>query len=248
MAMLASLAGASGCDDRGQKSSSREVTATSAISSTTDIPTRSGREHDDAFVPKGANLERQRQAIEGLERGVRETTAASADIVQELERAKRDFEAAEERRRKTQTLIRASEEELTKATGDFEAAKKRWEYFQTLVILAAAVDANNLEEYRKLTGVRDVSSLRCEDGMSTAAFRRLLASKGVNLVGKDIDHIVPRSLGGADHPANYQILSSSKNRSLGNAWNATKCADAGAKCAGAIAVSRRCGGYTGTGY
>jgi len=49
--------------------------------------------------------------------------------------------------------------------------------------------------------------------VSTASHRLNLIDKGVNLTGKDIDHIIPKNLGGADTPLNYQVVSSSLNRS-----------------------------------
>ena len=58
-----------------------------------------------------------------------------------------------------------------------------------------------------------------------------MTAAGVNLVGKDIDHIIPKSLGGADHPSNYQVLDSSLNRSLGATWNREKCQMVSSQCA-----------------
>ena len=85
--------------------------------------------------------------------------------------------------------------------------------------------------------------------MSTAAYRALLTGQGVNLAGVDVDHIVPRSLGGADNPANYQLLPSSINRSLGATWNEDKCLGVGTeRCARAITASRECGTLRGTGF
>jgi len=49
--------------------------------------------------------------------------------------------------------------------------------------------------------------------MSTHSFRTELTEKGINLTGKDIDHIVPKNLGGIDHPLNYQVVDSSLNSS-----------------------------------
>jgi len=55
----------------------------------------------------------------------------------------------------------------------------------------------------------------CEGHMSTAAYRRQLRAQGVPLAGRDVDHVFPRALGGADTIDNYQLLPSSVNRSLG---------------------------------
>ncbi len=55
----------------------------------------------------------------------------------------------------------------------------------------------------------------CQGHMSTAAYRRQLRADGVPIEGRDVDHVFPRALGGADNVANYQLLPSSVNRSLG---------------------------------
>lgn len=56
----------------------------------------------------------------------------------------------------------------------------------------------------------------CGTRMSTAAYRKMLRKKGIDLDGLDADHGLPKSLGGADHPLNYRMIDSSLNRSLGN--------------------------------
>lgn len=73
--------------------------------------------------------------------------------------------------------------------------------------------------------------------------------QGVDLAGKDIDHIVPRSLGGADNPGNYRIISAHENRSLGATWNEEKCLAVGeTRCARAVATSHECGSLRGIGF
>lgn len=187
------------------------------------------------------------EAVEALERGVQEAGENAADLNQLLEGARQQFEKATMKYEASQKLTATSQATSQKAVDEFAKAEQKWRYYQVLVELAAAVDAANLEKFRAATKSQGVKSLRCEDGMSTSAFRRQLATEGVDIQGKDIDHIVPRSLGGADHPANYQLLSSSLNRSLGNQWGSEKCLAAGAQCAGAVAISRKCGSYAGSG-
>ncbi len=132
-----------------------------------------------------------------------------------------------------------------------QRAHARWQLFRELVVAAALVDGANLDASRLAharTPRADRSS-SCNGGMSTAAYRAVLVAKGVALGGMDVDHIVPRSLGGADHPSNYQLLPSSVNRSIGNAWNEDKCLAVGEKeCANAIAISRKCGSLHGLGF
>lgn len=187
-------------------------------------------------------------AVEELERGVRGVQANAADIEQEFARAKQLYEEAKVKWDAARRLTEASETSIGSAIESFEAAEKKWKYYQVLIEVAAAVDANNLDKFRASTGVKNVRSLNCDAGMSTAAFRRQLTLDGVNIEGMDVDHIVPRSLGGADHPANYQLLSSSVNRSIGNRWDAAKCLATRGQCAGAVAISRRCGNFSGTGF
>jgi hypothetical protein len=51
--------------------------------------------------------------------------------------------------------------------------------------------------------------------MPTDAYRKKLESAGVSVEGKDVDHVIPKSIGGADHPINYKLWDSSTNRSCG---------------------------------
>jgi hypothetical protein len=160
--------------------------------------------------------------------------------------AERAFNATE----KTWQLVARSSDStsdrFTAAREAWEEARFRWELYQTLVVVAAAIDAHNLERFRLETGNQMVDSLDCDEGLTTGAFRALLIRLGYSLVGKEIDHIVPRSLGGADHPANYRVIDGSLNRRLGNEWGPDKCRAVGKQtCAGAIAISRECGSYRG---
>lgn len=49
--------------------------------------------------------------------------------------------------------------------------------------------------------------------IGTQEFRKKLIRNGENLAMKDIDHKIPKNLGGVDHTWNYQVISSSENRS-----------------------------------
>jgi hypothetical protein len=83
------------------------------------------------------------------------------------------------------------------AIDDFERAERRYRLTTLLVIAVAA------------------SSDLCASTVSTRKFRAQLRAEGVDLKSMDIDHVWPRSLGGVDHPMNYQVLDSHLNRSLG---------------------------------
>lgn len=139
----------------------------------------------------------------------------------------------------------AGRSSLEQARIEFEIARQHWVWARYLIEAAAAMDASRLDT-RPSTSASE-ARIDCDESMSTAAFRRLLVARGVDLTGKDIDHIVPHALGGADHPANYQVISSSLNRSLGATWDSEKCDLAGRQaCARAIVASRGCGGYSGS--
>lgn len=159
--------------------------------------------------------------------------------------AKHQFERAESSFRKAEKTYESSSAQFQQARELYEQARERWEFYQKLVIVAATIDANNLERFRAETGNNLVRGLDCSEGMSTRAFRAFLTAQGFDLTGKDIDHIVPRSLGGADHPANFQVLPSSQNRSLQATFDRAKCAATKGKCAGAMAISRKCGTFRG---
>jgi hypothetical protein len=82
--------------------------------------------------------------------------------------------------------------------------------------------------------------------MSTQAYRRRLKSSGMNIENKDIDHIIPKSKGGADHPANSQLWDASKNRSCGAGCLGEKFLNSPLRYIGALAISAivalNCGG------
>jgi hypothetical protein len=84
--------------------------------------------------------------------------------------------------------------------------------------------------------------------VSTSQYRKTLKGLGVDLTGLDVDHVVPKSLGGADHPGNYILTSSHLNRSQGNDFGPEKCERVGmGVCKLAVEVSRECGTYDGWG-
>jgi hypothetical protein len=142
-------------------------------------------------------------------------------------------------------------EQFAEATAAFQRATEKWEMARELILVAAAIDAANLDAARAGRAGATQESQRLDGldctSVSTAKFRRLLKRKGVDLTGVDIDHIVPRSLGGADHPLNYQLLDSSTNRRIGALWGPEKCDISGwAECARAAEVSSRCGHFSGS--
>lgn len=128
------------------------------------------------------------------------------------------------------------------ARANFEEASRNWgqaeEWYRRaggIILAASAYDA-----LRALDGAKPSCS-----ALSTQQFRGMVGATP----GVDVDHIVPRSLGGADHILNYNLVPASVNRSIGNAFGPWKCgwdhpASVGpARCAAAVSVSIWCGSY-----
>jgi len=155
-------------------------------------------------------------------------------VVDQYRRAERLYRQAEAQYQAARQTAEGAESRSVNAQVTFEEATKRWEWANKVIVMAAAIDAANMSGGED--GCRQVS---------TGEHRAHLRNQGVELEGMDVDHIVPKSLGGADHPSNYQLLDSSTNRSLGNTWDVVKCVSAGPKCLAAIASSFVCGSYAG---
>ncbi|MDC0674421.1 hypothetical protein [Nannocystis radixulma] len=111
--------------------------------------------------------------------------------------AKRDFEQAAAQYDKAVDTGRQASEHFASAIEDFQRAEQRYRQTALLIVAIAA------------------SAQLCASTASTRSFRAQLRAEGVDLTGQDIDHIWPRSLGGIDHPLNYQVLDAHLNRSLG---------------------------------
>lgn len=118
--------------------------------------------------------------------------------------------------------LRVAEASYRRAGGLFAEASEHHEH----AMEAGREALDHLQEternYRRLASivvaaaVADVAGWQlCEGAMSTQSYRASLRARGISLEGRDIDHVLPHSLGGANHPLNYQPLESSLNRSLG---------------------------------
>ena len=116
------------------------------------------------------------------------------------------------------TVWRASEQDFRQATDAYEAATAAGPAVNAQ-FQAAIADFQHAERRYRLTvllvAAVAASGHLCATTVSTRNLRAQLRADGVDLGGKDIDHIWPRSLGGIDHPLNYQVLDSHLNRSLG---------------------------------
>jgi len=196
-------------------------------------------------------LTRLEMRMDAHEEALQRTAALAGRLDKQWRLVVGDYNRAASRYRQARAEYDRASAQYSRSSAEFRAAsrtwkvaKSRWDLVNKLIVAAASIDAYNLS---KASGAREVDLDDIDCGkVSTAKFRRQLRAEGVNLDGVDVDHIVPRSLGGADHPSNYQLLESSLNRSLGATWNADKCAAAGVKiCATAVAVSKICGTFAG---
>ncbi len=91
--------------------------------------------------------------------------------------------------------------ELKATREQYAQAAREYRIVTAIIIIAAASDV--------------LGDALCQGKMSTRTFRNHLRAEGISVDGFDVDHVLPRALGGADHPWNYQLLDSSLNRSLG---------------------------------
>jgi len=106
------------------------------------------------------------------------------------------------------------------ATKMFDAAKQLWsenhkKYKEVQKVYERAAKnyeraINSLILTMVITGMME--TFENYGGMSTAEYRNKLMEKGINLEGKDIDHIIPVAKGGIDHPWNYQVVPAALNR------------------------------------
>lgn len=113
---------------------------------------------------------------------------------------------------------------------------------KTVLLLAASAGLIGLAA-TLYSHSRQRSSKPCRP-LSTRSYRSQQKQRGRDVTLLEVDHIVPRVWGGADDPANYQLLPVSENRRLGSSWGPAKCASVGKRrCKAAIEVSTRCGTY-----
>ena len=193
-------------------------------------------------------LTRLLDKAEAQTRELADTDTAARRLMAEWSDLDRRFQAASLHYHATQIALERAAQAYTQTSSDYRQASaeangaaRLWRLYRELVLVAAAVDAAKLRSAR--------AHADCGRDMSTADYRDLLIRQGVSVAGMDVDHIVPRSLGGADHPDNYQLLPSSENRSIGNDWGEGKCAAVGAeRCGRAVRASNECGSLRGTGF
>lgn len=126
--------------------------------------------------------------------------AMAADVMDRSQRAARDLESAILAYHQAVAFHGEAAAAYGEAGQRYCAAAEAYRQVAITLIAAAASDLF-------LRGV-------CGKPVSTRQYRQALRAQGVDLDGKDIDHIIPRSQGGPDLPWNYNPLDSSINRGL----------------------------------
>lgn len=124
----------------------------------------------------------------------------ASDLLQRVERTARDLDAASHLYREAAAAYGETAALYRTAADAYRTAAGKYQDVTRILIAAAASDLF----------VRGV----CGRPVSTRSYRETLRAQGVDLRGKDIDHIIPRSRGGPDLPWNYNPLDASINRSL----------------------------------
>lgn len=183
-------------------------------------------------------------AVDAVSRQAQTLTGEFTQVGKAYAEVSATYERARLKYAQVQTNAEAASQSFQGAARDFDEATKLWTWYRHMVQFAAYIDAQNLAKLREVSGRGgiDRGTPDC-DNVSTARHREHLRADGVGLDNKHIDHIVPRSLGGADHPWNYQVMNASENMSWGNEWSVAKCATAGPQCALAVAISIKCGSF-----
>ncbi|AKT40143.1 HNH endonuclease signature motif containing protein [Chondromyces crocatus] len=124
----------------------------------------------------------------------------AVDLLERGDRIALDLAAAQDAYHRAAAAYGAASGAFEESARNYRIAADRYREVTAIIIVAAGSDLF-------LRGV-------CGRAMSTSKYRKTLQKEGVDLKGKDIDHIIPRSRGGLDMPWNYNPLDASINRSL----------------------------------
>ncbi len=144
----------------------------------------------------------QSERVAHAQHDVRCLRADLVSVLGAFEQAAAEYERAEAAYEDARATYQGASDLSLRARQNYEAAARNYKIIAGLLVLAASMDSmgNDL----------------CGGKMRTSAYRRELRAEGIDLEGRDVDHLWPRSLGGIDHPSNYEVIDSSLNRSLGN--------------------------------
>lgn len=117
------------------------------------------------------------------------------------------------------------------ANVEWDKARQAWERASAVQVFVLAL----------ALGGPDAKLALCSGRQSVRAYRRVLQREGVDLRGMDIDHLLPKSLGGTDHPLNFRPTPAHLNRAWGNRFDFLKCGHQPFACMLGVFVSVYCG-------
>lgn len=148
-----------------------------------------------------------KQAIDSLSDRVKASSLHVNDIVLDYNNVKLDFIEAKKAFNKSRSNYESASENYLIAIESYRAASMMWSIYLSILTFAASYDYINFV---------------CDTQISKESWRATVESGGHDLTGIDVDHIWPKSLGGADNSLNLQPMESGLNRSLGNGlgWKA----------------------------
>ena len=128
-------------------------------------------------------------------------TAEVALLLRDFASAEAAFDAATATFQRATRIADTSSSAFISAQEDFRTAERNYRWMSYVLIAAATFSIGDA-----LCGsVESTASFRCVDGVCLPS----------NL---HIDHAFPHSLGGANVPANYQVLPAAENLALGNSF------------------------------
>ncbi|NJK30961.1 MAG: hypothetical protein HC927_00355 [Deltaproteobacteria bacterium] len=160
----------------------------------------------DALAASGAEAD---AAIDDLDERVALLHEQIDRLAMTWEHVERELRLAQQRMSEAARLYGTAAAAYREAKEHYEKAERNWRIVAASLMIAASSDKaiNNI----------------CDGKMSRAQVRKYWKKAGIELNGKDADHIWPKSRGGADHILNFQALDSGINRSIGNSlgWKLT---------------------------
>lgn len=147
-------------------------------------------EHEARISALSTSVESFDQDLQDVAVQVRALSSDLGEIADAYERVSSHYRDARQHRLSAQAESNASVELLKEAAKNWDQAAASWRFYRTVLKIAISIDQARAASPDGLD-----RSISCEP-VSTASYRRRLIAQGISLLGKDIDHIVPRALGG----------------------------------------------------
>lgn len=157
--------------------------------------------HDDRIEQLAAIESRDRAAVRDLAREAERLQQGARLVVARYREVERAYQRARSQHEAARIDYAQSAANFDNAERRFRDATEQWHRVAAVVIALAAAQG--------------VGQHLCNGMTSTRQFREQLRRLGIDPTGMDVDHVLPHSLGGANHPLNYNLIESSVNRSMG---------------------------------